>query len=421
MLDKKMVPEIRFKGFKEEWKEFKLDNLYSFLKGSNISQNSFYKSDDNRAIAYGHLYTTYGPVIFEVNLSSNEITPLESRTNDLLFPGSSTVPCGTAQSNAIMIDGVKLGGDIICARPIKNNVDSQFLSYQINSHKYKLYPLISGTTISHMYGSGLKTTKWEFPCLSEQVKISEFFNKLEDITKSQKSKLEKLQTIKQSLLDKMFTSCDQKIPEIRFKGFDKKWSEKCIDELFSSITDFTAAGSFADMRNNVTYYNKPNYAQLIRITDLKNEFKNANSVYVDKHAYDFLWRVQLNKECIVISNIGNWGEAFYIDPNKLPWEFNALAPNAIMLYTSSNSHKFLLNAIKTFNFQNILKNIISPNGQTKFNKTEFKELNLIVPTFDEQQKIGQFFSNLDSLIHSQEQKLEKLNNIKQALLEKMFC
>ncbi|MFV8468437.1 restriction endonuclease subunit S [Mycoplasma sp. VS292A] len=398
MQKEKLVPAIRFKGFEEEWKEKKINQILipivSNLTMLYIQEKGLYPVyDANNIVGYSSYALSSAPYLTIIKDGAGV-----GRTRKL--PANSSF-LGT-------MTGL-----------IPKNSDIDF-TYNLMS-SLKLEKNFSGSTIPHIYFSDYGKYLVYVPSIIEQQKIGLFLSNLDILIDSQEIKLESLQTIKQSLLDKMFTSCEQKIPEIRFKGFDKKWSEKCIDELFSSITDFTAAGSFADMRNNVTYYNKPNYAQLIRITDLKNEFKNANSVYVDKHAYDFLWRVQLNKECIVISNIGNCGEAFYIDPNKLLWEFNALAPNAIMLYTSSNSHKFLLNAIKTFNFQNILKNIISPNGQTKFNKTEFKELNLIVPTFDEQQKIGQFFSNWDSLIHSQEQKLEKLNNIKQALLEKMFC
>lgn len=69
-----------------------------------------------------------------------------------------------------------------------------------------------------------------------------------------------------------------------------------FEDVCDVITDYTAAGSFKDIANNVKYIKSPSYAQLIRTTDLKNGFSdNSKFVYVDEHAYKYLWRVQLNE------------------------------------------------------------------------------------------------------------------------------
>lgn len=80
-----------------------------------------------------------------------------------------------------------------------------------------------------------------------------------------------------------------------------------------TVTDYVAAGSFADIRNNVTYLNEPAYAQLVRTVDLKKKFTNDDSVYVDENAFKYLWRVNLDEECIVLPNIGaNIGEVYFV-------------------------------------------------------------------------------------------------------------
>ncbi|WP_416756605.1 restriction endonuclease subunit S [Mycoplasma aquilae ATCC BAA-1896] len=414
MQKEKLVPEIRFKGFEGKWVEYELGSLYSFLKGSNLSQDSFYYSNDKKAIAYGHLYTIYGPVINAVHLSSNEKTSLISKKNDLLFPGSSTVPLGTAQANAIMLNGVKLGGDIICARPIKDNVDSQFVSYQINAQKYKLFPIISGTTISHMYASGLKNTKWKFTTLNEQSTISDFFNNLLILIQSQELKLKKLNEVKQSLLNKMFASENQKSPEIRFKGFEEEWTKEILKKLVTTFSGLTnvAKEDFSFGENYyVTYLNvfsnpmaKLNDLEKVNIHSKQNNLikgdilVTGSSETPEEVGMTSIWNY--NFENVYLNSF-----CFGLRPKNLE---NINIDFSAYLFRSLLVRKQI---------------ILLAQGISRFNisKNKFLEVSLTFPIYAEQQKIGQFFSNLDSLIQSQELKLEKLNNIKQALLEKMFC
>ncbi|OTN79298.1 hypothetical protein A5828_001794 [Enterococcus faecium] len=198
------VPEIRFPGFTEAWEERKLGSIYDFSKGKGLPLNSFTYSKDDPAIAYGHLYTKYSEVISEVYLSSDDDGVL-SKDNDLLFPGSSTVPNGTAQANAIMLNNVKLGGDIIIARPKQDTrVLSIFMSYQINSQRQKLFPITVGTTITHMYGKDLSKVKFFITNYSEQQKIGAFFKQLDDTIALHQRKLDLLKETKKGFLQKMF-------------------------------------------------------------------------------------------------------------------------------------------------------------------------------------------------------------------------
>ena len=160
---------------------------------------------------------------------------------------------------------------------------------------------------------------------------------------------------------------------------------------------------------------------MVRTTDLKSQFTNKDFIYVDKHAFDFLWRVNLDKECIIMPNIGNCGEIYYINPQMLPYKRNVLGPNAIFVRSKNDDNKYLNFLLMNGDFQSKLKLIISPNGQTKFNKTELKTIPITVANKAEQKIIGSFLSSIDSLITLHQRKCEMLKNIKQFLLSKMFC
>lgn len=199
-----VAPKIRFKGFTDAWEQYKLSQLYEFSKGKGLSLDSFYEGNDSLGIAYGHLYTKYTEVINEVNLSTNHENGVLSRIGDLLFPGSSTVPFGTAQSNALMLVNVKLGGDVIIARSKDLSVYAPFISYQINAHKSKLFPITVGTTITHMYGKDIANIEYKFPKLDEQQKIGRTLESLDSLITLHQRKHEKLQNIKKAILQKMF-------------------------------------------------------------------------------------------------------------------------------------------------------------------------------------------------------------------------
>ena len=215
-------------------------------------------------------------------------------------------------------------------------------------------------------------------------------------------------------------SNNNKTPAIRFKGFTDAWEQRELGECMKTVTDYVAAGSFADIADHVQYKNTPDYAQLIRTVDLKHEFRNNDYIYVDKKAFDYLWRVNLNEECIILPNIGaNIGEVYYIEPLSLPYEFNVLGPNAILLKTK-DSTKFMFTLLQADDFQNKLYVSIASSGQPKFNKTELKSIKLLLPKPDEQEKIGQYFAHIDNLITLHQRKCDKLIQFKAAMLQKMF-
>jgi len=165
------------------------------------------------------------------------------------------------------------------------------------------------------------------------------------------------------------------------------------------VTDYVAAGSFADLAKNVEYHDKPDYAQLVRTMDLKNGFTSSQEVFVDENAFNYLYRVNLDKECIILPNIGNCGEVYFVRPEALPYKHNVLGPNAILVRSETNSNLFFSTLFQAKDFQTKLSLIVSPNGQTKFNKTELKQIELLLPSSEkEQNKIGEYFANLDNLI-----------------------
>ena len=213
----------------------------------------------------------------------------------------------------------------------------------------------------------------------------------------------------------------KKVPNLRFKEFSGEWESNKIEKICDIITDYVAAGSFENIRNSVTYYNSENFAQLVRTIDLKSNFNNKDFIFVDEKAYNFLYRVNLNEDSIILPNIGaNIGESYYVEPEKLPSENNVLGPNAILLRSEINNTKYIYYLFNTKAFHKQLVQIIGASGQPKFNKTELKQMKFYVPTIEEQEKIASFFSLIDKKIELQTEKVEELKNYKKGLMQKIF-
>lgn len=181
---------------------------------------------------------------------------------------------------------------------------------------------------------------------------------------------------------------------------------KKIGDICETITDYVAAGSFKDLANNVKYLQEPDYAMLIRTTDIKSKFKGDKFIYINESAFNYLWRVNLNKDSLILPNIGNCGEIYYLTPDDLPYKRCALATNAILVRSEKINMKYLKHAFLANDFQIQLKKITSPSGQTKFNKTDLKKLFVPVPPIEVQEEIVRILDKFGYLEAELEAELE---------------
>ena len=188
---------------------------------------------------------------------------------------------------------------------------------------------------------------------------------------------------------------------------NEKVEWKKLGEVVEIVTDYVAAGSFKTIAENVKYLQKEGYAQLIRTKDIKSDFKKADDfIYVDENAFRFLYRVNLDKECIILPNIGNCGEVYYIYPEKLPSDNNVLGPNAIYLRSKTQSNKYLYYLFHEYFFQKSLEKITSKVGQGKFNKTDLKELLIPIPSLEIQEKIVKILDKFTNYVTELQSELQ---------------
>ncbi|HFI0103052.1 TPA: restriction endonuclease subunit S [Streptococcus suis] len=175
-----------------------------------------------------------------------------------------------------------------------------------------------------------------------------------------------------------------------------EWRE--LGEVCNVVTDFTAAGSFASNAKNVKYLKEPDFAQLIRTTDLKSKFQGNKFIYVDEHAFNYLHRVNLNEESLILPNVGNCGEIYYLQPSDLPSDNNVLGPNALLIRSNMANNRYLYHLFLDSKFQSDLEKITSKTGQTKFNKTNLKKILIPIPPLKIQEEIVQILDKFTEYV-----------------------
>ena len=194
-----------------------------------------------------------------------------------------------------------------------------------------------------------------------------------------------------------------------------KWEVKKFDEIFDVVTDYVANGSFASLRENVSYKDDEDYAILVRLQDYSNKFQK-NFVYVDEHAYNFLSKSKLNPNDLVICNVGAAGIIFKVPDLKKPM---TLGPNSILVRTNESSD-YMYYYIQSSIGQQKLKDITTTTAQPKFNKTDFKSIKCILPPLKEQQKIADILSSVDAAIEKTEQVIAKTEEVKKGLMQQLL-
>ena len=191
------------------------------------------------------------------------------------------------------------------------------------------------------------------------------------------------------------------------------WAWRKLEDFINDATDFVASGSFASLRENVKYYDEPEYAILVRTKDFQNGFTKG-LVYTDRHGYEFLANSNLFGGELILPNIGaSIGKVFIVPHLDIRM---TLAPNSIMIKCFKDTHKKWLQYLFLSPFgQEQLRIISSSTAQGKFNKTDLRALQIPIPPFDEQERIiseVEFLSHFVEMIEYGQDKLQE--TIKQA-------
>ena len=231
---------------------------------------------------------------------------------------------------------------------------------------------------------------WKPTAIDEQKKIAEFFANLDHLITLHQRKYDKLQVLKKAMLEKMFPKNGSSVPEIRFKGFTDAWEQRKAKELCNIGT---GKSNTQDQVEDGIY---PFY------------IRSDIPVKSNKYLYDC--------EAVITIGDGNIGRVFHYVNGKFDLhqrcykmtDFQDIWGKYFYYFFSTRFYDRAMKMTAKATVDSVRLEMIS-------------EMDIWKPTaIDEQKKIAEFFANLDHLITLHQRELEKLQNIKKSMLEKMF-
>jgi len=403
---KNTKPEIRFKRFSEEWDERKLlDNIEKVVdfRGRTPKKLGLDWSETGYlALSALNVKNGYIDPFVDAHYGNQELydkwmTGNELHRNQVLF--TTEAPMG----NVAQIPDEKRY--ILSQRTIAFNVNyslitEDFLAAILGSPKMfiKLSSLSSGGTAKGVSQKSLATVDlWLSKDVEEQTQIGNFFKNLDSLITLLQQKYNKLVNVKKAMLEKMFPKNGADVPEIRFKGFSGAWEEKELSCIVSRVSCISNKVGLPRVEYEDIVSGK---GELNKNIEQKNSLKIGIEFEIGDVLYGKL-RPYLN----------NW---------LLP-TFQGIAVGDFWVFRPNETNsKFIFYLIQTSDYE-------KKANQSSGSKMPRADWNLMsnavffIPlNKEEQEKIGNYFKNLDKLLTLHQGELGKLKNLKKAMLEKMF-
>lgn len=402
------TPSIRFSGFGGDWVEKKLGDIANFSKGSGYSKSDL-RSSGHPIILYGRLYTKYQTVISEVDTFVNESkNSVKSQGNEVVVPASGETAEDIARASAVKQKGIILGGDLNVVG-LSDAYNSVFTALKISNgqSKSELSKKAQGKSVVHIRNSDLKSLLLSFPNLEEQTTIGNFFQHIDETIALSRSKYKKTKTLKKSFLNKMFPQAGKSQPEIRLQGFSGNWVEKRLEEVVEIVGGGTPDTTNSDFWGGEIDWYSP--TEIGKKVYADNSVKTITELGLQKSSAQIL---PAHKTILFTSRAGIGDMAILRNDAATNQGFQSFIAKDIDVY-------FL------YSMGHLLKEyaLEKASGSTflEISKKQLSVIEILIPSnIEEQTAIGNFFKQLDDTLALQAKQLKALENLKKALLAKMF-
>lgn len=398
---KKKVPELRFKGFTDDWEQRKLGELSNIVGGGTPStSNSEYWDGDIDWYAPAEI----GEQRY-VSKSKKTITELGLKKSSARI-----LPVGTVlfTSRAGIGNTAILGKEATTNQgfqsivPNPNKLDSYFIYSRTN--ELKRYGEVTGTGSTFVEVSGKQMSKMPImiPELSEQKKIGSFFEQLDNTIALHQRKLDLLKEQKKGYLQKMFPKNGEKVPELRFAGFADDWEQRKAGDIFKNVSD----KGYSDL----PVLSASQELGMIRRDEIGIDIKYdeaSTKNYKRVQPGQFVIHLRSFQGGFAWSDIeGITSPAYtvldYKEPNRYNSDFWKVVLTSPTFITRLETVTYGIRDGRSISY------------------TDFSSLKLTAPSLAEQQQIGAFFAHLDTLISLHQRKLDLLKELKKALLRQLF-
>lgn len=414
MEKKQNVPVLRFQGFSSEWEVYHLGDLGNLKNGMNFEKEAM-----GKGYPFVNLQNIFGRnVIEEGNLgkamaSASQLSDYDLKAGDVLFVRSSVKLEGVGESAVVCKDlpNTTYSGFIIRFRD-EVGIDNNFkrFVFSVNNVRKQIISQATNSANKNISQSVLSSLKLSLPDKKEQERIGAFFVNLDGMIAAFRNKIQKLQQFRQAMLMKFFPREGAAEPELRFRGFSDKWRM----EKFSKLVFIERGGSPRPIDSYIT--NAEDGLNWVKIGDApKYGIYITHTAEKIKPAGLSMTR-QVYPGDLILSNSMSFGRPYIMTITGCIHDGWLLIRNSNKIFDL----KFLYCLLGSPNVLKQYKALAAGSAVNNLNKALVGSVIIQYPSMEEQKQIGKFFDQLDSFISLQQKKLERMQRLKGALLEKMF-
>ena len=402
----KQIPIIRFSQFDNKWSSIAIGNLAQIKRGASPrpiqDPKWFDKNSDIGWLRISDVTEQNGRIKYleqKISKLGQEKTRVLN-TPHLLLSIAATV-------GKPVVNYVKTGvhdGFLIFENP---KFDREFMFQWFDMFRPKWNKYGQPGSQVNLNSDIIRNHKMMIPSLAEQSAIGYLFRILDDLLTSYKDNLTNYQSLKATMLSKMFPKAGHTVPEIRLDGFEGEWVEKCIGELADIVR-----GASPRPIQDPKWFDSNSEIGWLRISDVTSQNGRIHSLEQK------------------ISKLGQEKTRVLTEPHLL-LSIAATVGKPVVNYVKTGVHDgFLIFMRPKFDrefmfqwlemFREKWNRYGQPGSQVNLNSDIVKNQKILIPCMEEQQAIGSYFSNLDNIINSHQEKISQLETLKKKLLQDMF-
>ena len=391
-------------------REYCLDELFDLQMGKTPSRNNsaYWNDGSNDWISIGDL-SGFGKYVGETKEQLTDLAVSES--------GIKSIPVDTV----VMSFKLSIGKLAITTEEIySNEAIMAFIDKKVEkiSPDYLYYLLLSkdwdegtnkavmGKTLNKATLSKVKIKLHEF---SEQKEIVVVLDKANKLIILRNQQLEDLDNLIKSRFVEMFGD-PQRNPF--------KWLKAPMGDFMITLTDFSANGSYEYLDSNVVMYDAPNYALMVRTTDLEKQNFENDVKYIDENAYNILEKSKIFGNEIIMNKIGSAGKVYLMPCLNRPV---SLGRNAFMFrYDNSINVLFMYNLlISEYGTKEIMQHVRGAVTKT-ITKDAARSVKIIVPPIELQNQFATFVQQVDKLKVEVKRALDETQILFDSLMHQYF-
>jgi type I restriction-modification system specificity subunit len=282
------------------------------------------------------------------------------------------------------------------------NEDTHFLVYSIYKMLQKESAQLQGTSIKGITKDDLLSKKINLPEIEEQSAIGSLFRTLDELLASYKVNLTNYQSLKATMLSKMFPKAGQYIPEIRLDGFEGDWKEQTLGSLGSVAMNKRIFKNETSEDGEIPFYKIGTFGGNADSFISKEKFQE----YKEKYPYPEIGDILISASGSIGRTVVYNGEDAYYQDSNIVW----------LKHDQQLDNSYLKQYYGIIKWSGIEGTTI----KRLYNKNILETNIFLPPSVAEQQAIGTYFSNLDNLINSYQEKISQLEILKKKLLQDMF-